>query len=199
MQGERVLIGALASVFLAACASTAPRPSFAGPLEGGLQISRRDILSVRVDARPSVGIAPRERREIAQQISRDIQHFQRTDPAAGAWRPYEITVRITKYSGGGRNLRAASIDGTRGLIGATVQVFSLPQYRLKEAFALSQVSLRGGMFREFAARRGAAQAFAEDIAQVLMSARPGHALRAVGLVRAAREPVAADLPRGNTR
>ena len=168
-----VLTAALGSVLLTACASTSAAPRLAGPLVAGFRITRRDILSVKVDAPPSAEIPTRQTRILAREISRAIRHLQNIDPPAGGWRAYEIAVHITRYARGGRSGQAAPLGRVRVSIAGSVQVFSFPQHRLEETFALSSAAPRGGIFAASGARRSAERVFAQEIAQALTGLNPG--------------------------
>ncbi len=182
-----VAMVALSGLFLAACASTGPVPRIAGRLTG-FRLTGRDILSVRVDAAPSVEILPAQKRRMAQDISDDIRGLQSADAASGAWRPYEIAVHITRYSVGGGSLGAAALGRSRGLIGARVQVFSLPQHRLEEAFTLNQGASRGGFFGASDSQGDTERVFVEDVARALMGRWQGSRQQPVGLAHAGEAP-----------
>lgn len=191
IRGTLVLIAALGGLLLTACASTARAPRLSGQLAAGFRITRRDILSVRVDAPPSVKVLPKEKRRIAQEILRAMRDLQSAGPAGGAWRAYEVAVHITSSSAGGKFLQAAPAGRTAVLIAATVQVFSLPQRRLEETFTLSKASSRGGIFSVSASPRHTERAFAKDIARVLTGLSRGNPQQSVGLNGAGKAMIAA--------
>lgn len=165
------VVVAVSGLLLGGCATTVPTPESVHQFVPGFRISSNDAVLVHIDASQSVNILPDEEQRFARDIEQEIQASQKNSRTTGNSETYEVDVHLTRYDKGSMVARFL-LPGFGGNmhIDGNIDVFSSPQHKLLETFALKKTFITSAGFvayRAFTPIERVEDNFAKSVAETL--------------------------------
>lgn len=168
------LLAAVSGLLLGGCATTVPRPQFARRIAPGFRIANQDQVAVKVDAASNVKILPYAENRMTQEITQDIRDMQKNNPATGTLASYEVDVHLTRYDKGSKFERLMLAGLGQMHIDGNIDVYSLPQHKLQEAFSLNKTFAWGGVYGASTSIKDIETTFAKGVAETVTGQEGKH-------------------------
>lgn len=156
-----------ATMLLAACAGTAPKPELAAGATVQFLIDQDDNPEVKVEAAPDVEMLTVDKQRLASVIADKVDHLRVLNPADGDPRHCIIDVTITRYKRGNAFARAMVAGLGQIHIDATVHVSSVDGGQALDDFKISKTFAWGGIYGAVTSMEEIERTFAEGLAEAL--------------------------------
>lgn len=166
-----VLLASLTVFVLAGCATTVPKPEFSNHVASSLKIRPGDQVKVDVNASQGVKILPYQEQRFAEEIKQKIEEMRKANPPAQTPVNYAVDVHLTRYQKGSKFERLMLAGLGQIHIDGDVDVFSLPQHKLLEAFAMKKTFAWGGVYGATTSIEDIENTFAAGVAQTVTGRR----------------------------
>lgn len=158
---------AAASVFLAGCAGTAPKPTYQQELAVESRIDAQDEAAVVVTAMPGVEILEMERTRIAQRLEERVATKKMLNASTDEPRKYRVELLLTRYERGSAFARAMMAGLGQIHLDGTVSVFTEPDNTRVTQFEIKKTFAWGGIYGGSTGMEEIERTFADGIAVAL--------------------------------
>jgi hypothetical protein len=168
---DAVLVGAVAALLLAGCATTSPGAKFKEALAKDGHIDANDITFVKIETGNDVAIEEFEKQRLARVIQEKVDALKMKNTEVSDPREFELIVALTRYDKGNAFARAMMPGLGKIHIDAQVAVFELPTRKKVADFDVDKTFAWGGLYGGATSIGDVEKGFAEGVAEAVTKAK----------------------------